>query len=238
MRHFTRRNGSWCLWGPTTALLLACTACGESHESGDASLPDGTIGDSRAADSSATDSGTRPRDSGTLVPDCPSAIPADGDHCDHPGLSCEYGDDWSSRCNYLAQCWVGGPSDGTWMVRDPDPTVCPTPTTLGPGCPPEPPSGTCTESDPTDLCVYGDAHCVCYPFVSSGPGGTTTYQWRCDDPSLAECPPNRPRVGSACTLEGETCTYAVCNFGGGTYCSDGVWSDAIVPNFCAGGMGG
>lgn len=211
----------------TLVLSLACAACGASHEGGSGG-DSGVEGDAGGG-----------RDAGSLVADCPAAPPTEGAACDHPALECEYGDDWSSACNVLAQCWRGGALDRTWQVREPATTGCPTPTTTGPGCPADPPSESsgCSESDPSTLCVYDDARCLCAS-LTSDPGGPITYAWRCQRPPEAGCPAERPRIGSACDTEGLTCNYAVCSFGGGTYCTDGAWTEAIVSNACAGGMGG
>jgi len=63
------------------------------------------------------------------------------------------------------------------------------------------------------------------------------YTWQCDSAPASGCPATRPRIGSNCGVDGLSCSYAVCNYGGGTYCSEGVWTEAIVPNLCSGGMG-
>ncbi len=215
----------WCVG----AVMLIWAACGVSHEP--------AASDAGASDAAVADGAAGAGDAGALVAACPAAPPAMGAHCAQPALDCEYGGDWSSKCNVLAQCWRGGALDHTWQVRPPASTDCPTPTSLSAGCPSTPPSGGCSSSDPTGLCVYATARCACIPYTSSGPGATTTYTWQCEPPSEAGCPPERPRIGSACHDEGLTCTYAVCGFGGGTYCTAGAWTEAISPNACSGAAG-
>jgi len=202
--------------------ILMSAACGTSHASG-------------PADSDHPDVGPPERVSGELVADCPSSPPVTGGSCELPALACEYGDDWSPRCNVLAQCWRGGTLDRTWQVREPSGDACPTPTSLSIGCPATPSTGSCSASDAMVLCVYDSARCVCFPFSSVGE--PPTYTWQCQSAPESGCPATRPRIGSRCSVDGQSCTYAVCSYGGGTYCSDGVWTEAIVPNFCSGGMG-
>jgi hypothetical protein len=170
-----------------------------------------------------------------LVAACPAQAPAQGSACAQRALDCEYGTDWNPACNTVAQCWRGGPLDGTWQLQSPSKAAyCPTPTTLAAGCPAASMDGqTCNASGA--LCQYGTALCGCFDFTSSAQDASVSSHWVCTHPPAAGCPAMRPRVGSACAQEGLFCTYAVCNVGGAVYCTAGAWTLGIAPNFCSGG---
>jgi len=220
-------------------VLILAAACGSSHVRSDAEVrdADGTDAADVAVDA-AVDAAPSTGPEGVLVDDCPRRAPTTGERCARTRLTCEYGDDWNPSCNTIASCWAGGPLDGTWQVQPSEDDGCPTPPDLSAGCPAVLPGGECAESDASlGLCVYGESRCVCNPF-SFGPG-EIMYSWQCQAGPLEDsCPARRPRIGSACTDDGRSCTYAVCGVGGGTYCTDGAWSQAINTNLCAGGMTG
>jgi hypothetical protein len=174
---------------------------------------------------------------GNLVVDCPAAAPSTGSTCSDRALDCEYGSDWNPACNTVAQCWRGGPLDGTWQVQAPAgaATPCPTPTVLAAGCPQAAPAPASSCDAVGVLCPYPAGTCLCHETTSSASPPVTTRQWACTGPPGAGCPSLRPRIGSACSHEGLSCNYAVCSVGGGVYCSGGVWSAGLPPNLCSGG---
>ena len=178
---------------------------------------------------------------GSLVSACPPSIPDGGSPCPAPGqIDCEYGNDWNSQCNTIAQCWRGGPLDATWQIQLPYSGVdfsCPTPTTLSPGCPSSPPDsqiGSVTAcSYDGGFCAYGDVMCDCIQQGSSSATPDASYAWICSNPGLG-CPAARPRIGSACTSaeDGVSCQYAVCAVGSATYCTGGVWTYGVLNDYC------
>jgi hypothetical protein len=91
---------------------------------------------------------------------------------------------------------------------------------------------TCTTQGLT--CHYSLGRCYC-GFIFGPPqptvdGGTSS--WLCDDPGTG-CPQPRPRVGSPCTQEGQTCQYLTCDFA--QQCTGGVWQAPPVGCAQAGG---
>lgn len=192
--------------------------------------------ESSASDGGSSDAGA---DSAPLPPDCPTTLPAEGTSCKKDQLLCEYGDDFDPRCNTTRVC-----SSGTWaspVTFGGRPTCPSTPPAVGPNPPMCPatrasvPTGTlCTGST---SCTYDGSTCFCGRYCPSYPirqpdcdGGVTvgccnaTVQWNCfDGPKF--CPQPRPRIGSACTTEGDSCAVsAPVECGQATIsCKGGTW---------------
>lgn len=179
-------------------------------------------------------------DSSPLPPDCPATVPAEGTSCSKDQILCEYGSDYDPRCNTQRVC-----STGTWAspVGFGGRPTCPsTPPTVGPNpaaCAPTrasvPVGAACSGGD---SCAYDGSTCFCGRFCPNYPirqpdcdGGTTVgccdakVQWNCFD-GPAFCPQPRPRVGSACAKDGESCAVSSpVECGQATIvCKGGVWT--------------
>lgn len=132
------------------------------------------------------------------------------------GLTCEYGPDPRPECRASATC-----TKGTWAIYQarcvPLPTVtCPDTREAAAG-----------QSCPTEgaYCVYGDLACQCTNCSTGGPVDICTGDptWHCAAPNAdANCPAGIPLLGSACTSEGKSCTYA-CGTSGARVCEQGAW---------------
>jgi hypothetical protein len=173
--------------------------------------------------------------SGGLGRDCPATPPAQGSPCAKPGgLQCEYGSDWDSECNTLADCYT---PQATWEIRSPStiPGQCPTPPTGGASCPDTPEQATGTCSAVGTICEYAPhALCSCFDngeVTNQGPVGP---EWFCETGHEAPCPATRPRIGSTCPASAEdtTCQYQICGRGGVTWCHAGIWLEGIAINMC------
>jgi hypothetical protein len=87
-------------------------------------------------------------------------------------------------------------------------------------------------------CHYALGQCYCGqligpPMAPASDGGIPDQTWSCDVPGQG-CPQPRPRLGTACTLEGQSCTYQSCAFG--QQCAGGLWQGQ--PEGCAQMNGG
>lgn len=186
--------------------------------------PDGPTGDDCV---DCNDAAPPPPYEGGPGPACPAAQPAVGTACSHESLECEYGSSQYPGCDAIMQC-----SGGFWGTEFGPAGYCPT----GPnpdGCP-------TSMSDVSDggvtcdtqglTCHYALGQCYCGdifgPPVYMPDGGT--YNWTCDDPGPG-CPQPRPRVGSSCTQEGQSCNYFNCDWS--QQCTGGVWQ--AQPEGCA-----
>jgi hypothetical protein len=208
-----RRLGLW------SALLSIALGCGgEFIENGvDTGSADGSKGDSPIErDTSSNDAAPT-----SWSPVCPASAPAESSSCTHNNLYCEYG------CGNVLVC------AGTWgsiVVSGASP-FCQDGGN-SPGCPPAISSvdvdgGGCT--DPSGgACVYSTGICECF-----GPYGGTPYDagssWWCG-PGPG-CPMPRPRIGSPCSSEGQSCAYA--EYGSTETCMGGSWQYGDEP--CGGG---
>lgn len=184
-----------------------------------------------------TDSGL-----GVRSGDCPAALPAQGTACTKNDLLCEYGDDYNPLCNTVLVC-----SSGRWAspIYFSGPAKCPS---VPPTVPPNPsncaatpealPTGTCSSAS---NCNYDGAQCSCgvhcpnYPIrqrdcdpdagVTTSCCDTSKVTWGCfDGPHYCKTP--RPRVGSPCTTEKESCAIDAPVECGQTVieCNKGVWN--------------
>ena len=196
-----------------TALLpvaLAVGACGLGHA--------GTISGAPVASSGADASPDGP---------CPAARPSAGTACpdSFAGL-CEYGADPDYICNSSLEC-----RGGLWTSTPPASTnaagaACPTPRDSA--CP-------ASIADITNgaacgvamTCGYADGICDCIvpPLMPQD----VPRSWFCDRADIA-CPSPRPRVGSACETDGQTCDYGACSIAEGLVlgCTDGTWQPTTM----------
>lgn len=160
---------------------------------------------------------------------CPQNIPIAGARCSREGLACEYGDDpRGDSCRPVATC-----GSGAWTVDPkscaalPTATACPATRDAAEG-------QTCSPSGA--YCVYSPGlECWCggdcgepggdYPGF---PGSCQVKVWQCAQPHAdSQCPPAKPNLGTACTVDGKKCGYefyARCGQGDTTrVCNGGVW---------------
>jgi hypothetical protein len=182
-------------------LLFVATACTSSPSSPDASTSD--AGDAAA------------------FVNCALTEPVVGVPCSMPGYTCEYGDDSNSACNQLRICETYG-SETKWVRNVPAPAgVCPTSPQPSPNCPSTFPSGDCSALDGGATCEYAQGFCVCNVNDSG-------IDWRCDD--QLDCPQPRPRLGTPCASEGQTCSYLACfvPWGATITCKAGIWNPVTL----------
>jgi hypothetical protein len=134
------------------------------------------------------------------------------------GLTCEFGTDPRPACRITSTC-----AKGAWSMSLPDCPPLPSVT-----CPAtrEAASGKSCSSDGA-YCSYDGLICACTNCTTSPVvtcGGDLT--WHCEVPSAdATCPPATPLLGTACTKDGQTCTYK-CGAGGARLCQQGAWYEA------------
>lgn len=180
---------------------------------------------------------------GTLADPCPAAQPhLQGDPCTTPDLRCEYGGAGPHlRCDFILQCdatshWTVEVTYGDCAGTQADnASFCPksfAALASGSACPPSRGGGPC---------VYAEGLCGCSN-CSTSDGGHDDYAglWSCDrwPAPPSPCPPPRPRIGSACTTEGQQCAYQpVCSplifDQRNLKCSNGLWQDeTIVTELC------
>jgi hypothetical protein len=178
----------------------------------DANAPDSTIPDAAAPDAP-TDSG---RDSSSVSSTpCPMAAPTAGLPCSVTALECEYGSDPSVACDTLVTC-----VSPVWHL-DHGPATSGCNTTNSATCPvafADVPVGTSCAGGIGLSCDYPQARCDCRV---SPP--LATLQWDCNTPDETGCPLPRPRIGSACSMDGESCDYGYCSGGVTLLCSAGTW---------------
>ena len=149
---------------------------------------------------------------------CPSDISQINSWPCTEGLTCQYGTDPRPECHPSATC-----TGGAWTVTQSTcaalpPVTCPTTRDAATG-----------QACPTQgaYCSYGDLTCSCTN-CSTGPVALCTGSptWHCAAPNAdATCPEGMPLLGTACTTEGKTCTYA-CGTGNGRICKQGAWYSA------------
>ncbi len=135
------------------------------------------------------------------------------------GLTCEFGTDPRPSCRDSAAC-----TQGTWNITSPElcaalpPVTCPATREAAAG-----------QACPTQgaYCVYDGLDCECTN-CTTGPVDTCAGDptWHCAAPNAdAACPAALPLLGTACSTEGKTCTYA-CGTGGARLCKQGAWYTA------------
>jgi hypothetical protein len=152
---------------------------------------------------------------------CPAATPCPTDisqinswPCTE-GLTCQFGTDPRPECHPSATC-----TGGAWTVAQ---SMC---TALPPVTCPATRDVAASQACPTEgaYCSYGDLSCQCTN-CSTGPVSLCTGSptWHCEAPNAdSTCPEGMPLLGTACTTEGKTCTYA-CGTSNGRTCKQGAW---------------
>jgi hypothetical protein len=228
------------MYARTISVLAA--AAGLTMACGPAFVPLDPAGDSGTSDSAFRSEGGGPPDGGgrdapvgsdsssPWSPVCPATAPTPGSACTHQTVQCEYGTaSWNVACDVVFQC-----ENDVWTEITPSYESCtpqpgPNPTACPSGYAAVPQGAACAGSMP---CSYPEAVCSCqYPLGGPPPpspdGGVSGY-WGCaPEPG---CPMPRPRLGSACSIEGTSCTYEACAYG--QTCVNGTWQSQ--PLACAG----
>ena len=216
------RVGDWALGVGALALLAACHAqmLAEPGRSG----PQATLDADGRADvglvGSSLDGGLSAGCSsgccGFVPPSCPPTAPALGAPCGTPSSHpCEYGDDPFSGCNTVVTCTASG-----WTPQQTfstPATGCPTAEATCPSSFGSAADGgvACSEYAPNLICGYPEGFCVC------------TGVWSCS-PMPNDCPPIRPRAGTACDLEGGGCqSWGIACTGNAMRCACGTWLPAL-----------
>jgi hypothetical protein len=215
-------------------LPLSAAGCGGSTalgEGGDGGARDSSVQDGATADApSLPDTGNPDASPWSAV--CPASAPTPGDACSQENLQCEYGAAWwNIACDKVLQC-----QSGVWAAAmlafdpctpapGPNASVCPSSYAAVP-------TGAACGAQGTN-CLYPQGECSCQ-FPLGGPlqidGGNAS--WQClPEPG---CPWPRPRIGSACSSNGQSCTYEACSYG--QLCSGGTWQGSLEG--CAGAAGG
>lgn len=194
-----------------------------------------TDGVTPSSNTPTTDSST-----GGRPADCPDSDPQGGSACSKDGLLCEYGDDFNPRCNVTAVCsgnrWARPIQNGSATCPSPPRTPATNPT----DCAVDPKSFAAGMCSSKSKCTYEGAVCMCgvgcsnYPVrqrdcdpdagVTTSCCDTTKLEWHCyDGPKYCATP--RPRIGAACTVEGESCGIDEPKECGQTVmqCRNGIW---------------
>jgi hypothetical protein len=216
-------------------LTMGCGGAFDSSGDGgatDSGLQDGSPPDAGGPDGidDALDS-SPPDTSSPWSPVCPASAPSPGSACTQQTVQCEYGDaSWNVACDVVLQC-----TNDVWTTIQPSYVPCtPKPGPNPAACPPSfasVPQGAACGGSLT--CSYPQGVCTCQSPLGGPPppsfdGGPSGY-WACvPEPG---CPMPRPRLGSACSLEGTFCTYETCAYG--QTCINGTWQSQSMA--CAQG---
>jgi hypothetical protein len=147
---------------------------------------------------------------------CPVMEPIGGASCAGvpAGRRCTYGSSVRPECRDVWIC-----NGSIWQTTK---GICP-----------QPPPGECGTTQPAqgtvcpttdDVCTYQDIICIC----SECPGGpcmTPPPKWSCAPPPAAGCPAVAPNDGTACSMNGLSCTYGFpCSQAGAVVdCKNGTW---------------
>lgn len=166
--------------------------------------------------------------SGGLSSACPASAPTLGAACSTIGVDCEYGADPNVSCRTIVECAATGWVSPT--VQRGGSVTCPTPPQPA-ACPGSLAATTGTCSAAGTRCVFAEgASCTCevycgsqYPVGHTCDAGTPT-TWVCGG-APAGCPAQRPRYGSTCGQEGQTCSYSEPNdcTTPDLVCTSGTW---------------
>jgi hypothetical protein len=204
--------------GTTGGTSSGGTGSGTASSGGTGSSGSASGGTTGGSSSGASSGATGGSSSGGVVAVCPQVQPSPGDGCSSEGLLCEWGSNPVPGCDPQATC-----TGGSWQFA-----------TMGmqcsvgsdPSCPAtfaDVPQGTsCTTNHAT--CDYPEGRCVCgyeLPAINQ--------TWQCQQPAPG-CPMPRPRLGTACAQEGQSCDYGSCTSVGGNIeqCTAGVWVTSLV----------
>ncbi len=163
---------------------------------------------------------------------CPYSEPSPGTSCAPEGIDCEYGTSNGVCANPYIDC-----ENGKWTEPPPTPGPACLPST---GCPSDESQvqvGTaCGDQDLE--CNFSTGRCTCSdqtggPIQVNPDGGPIPREWRCEQPQTG-CSATRPRLGSACSQEGQPCNYGSCDMPDSIMiqCESGLW--VSTPYACAG----
>jgi hypothetical protein len=203
--------------------FVACGGSTFSNGGADGGTPGPNANDGGSFDSGAND--------GSPGGDCPANVPAAKNACSPAGLSCEYGGTGDHLlCSTMAECQPSASGGNQWFVNAPAASCVASPSQNPLGCPPTfgtIPTGASCPREPASDCVYPEGTCGCVSCAPDG-GGTIATEWVCDPwPTPNGCPEPRPRIGSPCASEGQSCMYAdLCSVGNGQPamgCQNGRW---------------
>jgi hypothetical protein len=220
-----RLGAAWALWIGTC--LGGCGGSAANVDGSDGGTTDGSSPDG------ATNDGAAPGGN------CPANLPTANAPCDAPGLACEYGGTGDHLlCSTIANCQpaAGG---NQWFVTAPQ-AGCVASQAQNPiGCPPSfttLPTGATCPREAVNGCVYTEGVCGCIPCMADG--GASSTEWACEAwPAPPGCPEPRPRIGSPCTNEGQSCMYtSVCGVNDGEPalgCQNGRWVQQAFGADCA-----
>jgi hypothetical protein len=161
---------------------------------------------------------------------CPADAPTQASPCARTDLWCEYGGTGPELlCSTMASCQPNAAGSLRWSVTVPGKECIASPAQNSPECPATfvSPARACPPGNPLGRCVYAEGMCGCVP--CAGDGGLPSQQWACEAyPQPGGCPMPRPRAGSACTQEGQSCEYgSPCGVAGGIpylVCKGGRWA--------------
>ncbi len=230
-------------YGVGFLVVLAATAlgCGGSIVTvtgpgeGDGGGGDSGLGDVNSIDSNPGDCACG-ADAGPDVPKppppwspvCPPTVPSLGVSCAQEGLQCEYGGpQYHVSCDDVVVCQNGSWTTMTFFMPcipdGPNPSACPADYNSVP-------QGATCDATGTE-CLYPQGMCACQiPLGGPIPSDGGTGYWGCVPEQ--GCPMPRPRLGTVCTPNSQTCTYEPCAFG--ESCQNGIWQGALEA--CAGGV--
>jgi hypothetical protein len=217
------------------AAVLACGGSVVSVTEANGEGPDGgpPVGD--AAPGTPASDAFAPSDASPVGAGCPAQTPIADAPCSVPGLSCEYGGFGDHLlCSTVATCQPGAGKGTTWYVSRPAKDCISSPAANPAECPSSfgaiPMGGACPQAAPGQ-CVYAEGVCGCVPCAPDGSNAFTN-EWACASwPAPSGCPAARPRLGTPCAPEGQSCMYAnVCDVNDGEPaigCQSGRW--VITP---------
>lgn len=208
--------------------VLGIAACGgsvyETNGGGGGNGGDGGTG---------SDGGTT-SDGSVVTSGCPGSLPNDGVACSPDGQSCEYGTNNGTCGDPTTNC-----VDGAWKQPPPTPGVACLPSDSCPASHASIVVGQDCGGEEMECNYPGQGRCTC---ATQGYGGLQPYNpdggpipnvWECEQPQTG-CPADRPRLGSACSQDQQSCSYGDCSMPDTVMieCSGGIW--IAEPFACAG----
>jgi hypothetical protein len=194
------------------------------------SVVDGVNG---GGDGGGSDGGSTGNDGGLETVGCPASLPNDGVACTPEGAFCEYGTNNGACGDPTTTC-----TGGVWKQPLPTPGVACLPSDSCPASHASIVDGQNCGNEELECNYPGQGRCTCATQGFGGlpvyvDGGTPPNVWECEQPTPG-CPVDRPRIGSACSTENQSCTYGDCSMPDTVdiECSGGVWINE--PFACAG----
>lgn len=224
-----------------SAIAVACGGSILEPGGGGAGSSSGSTGGSSSGSGAGSTSGssgggssgsgsTSGSSSGGVTTGCPTT-PFSSQSCTPDGLACEWGSSNVLDCDLHGTC-----NGGVWLIMPLNPGGL----DCGGGppiaCPASYASVPVGSVCPTQggYCDYPEGRCACEVFLG-GPAipGDASFDpyWYCQSPQTG-CPQPRPRLGSTCNQEGQTCDYGGCGQipgGNSEQCSGGVWVSVPTP---------